>query len=317
MDPEISIMFQCPFQAGFTEDMVRAEISPRYNRRILPEYEPQIAAVWEACRHSKPWLFNGSKFRIHSAAMERGVLIFRLGLTCYRDFIGTNWSSQAAYLQQRGQADFEDSQAYLAEPLGVGAMLHTADDYFVFLRRSLHVGEAAGLIDIPGGHPEPKAVAQGVPEESINPEDLSEDLVVQELFSSILMEIRDEVNLPLPTLSQPVLLGLARNTTSAGRASAEFYVRCSLTAEQVREFYLTGGPEAEESTSIVLMKRQELLNLEENGEVWKELCPSAKGGIKLFLLVRDKRTLSCQPASRHDSGRREIPEEGEERFPLL
>ncbi|XP_029470634.1 uridine diphosphate glucose pyrophosphatase isoform X4 [Rhinatrema bivittatum] len=193
MDPEISIMFQCPFQAGFTEDMVRAEISPRYNRRILPEYEPQIAAVWEACRHSKPWLFNGSKFRIHSAAMERGVLIFRLGLTCYRDFIGTNWSSQAAYLQQRGQADFEDSQAYLAEPLGVGAMLHTADDYFVFLRRSLHVGEAAGLIDIPGGHPEPKAVAQGVPEESINPEDLSEDLVVQELFSSILMEIRDEM----------------------------------------------------------------------------------------------------------------------------
>ncbi|XP_030074325.1 uridine diphosphate glucose pyrophosphatase NUDT22 isoform X1 [Microcaecilia unicolor] len=285
MDPEISIMFQCPFQAGFTEDMVRVEISPRYNRCILPEYEPQIAAIWENCCRNKPWLFNGSKFRVHSVAMERGVLIFRFGLTCYRDFIGTNWSSQAAYLQQQGQADFEDSQAYLAEPLGVGAMLHTADDYFVFLRRSLHVGEAPGLIDIPGGHPEPKAVARGVPEELINLDDLPEDLVVKELFSSILVEIRDEVNLPLSTLSQPVLLGLARNTTSAGRASAEFYVRCSLIAEQVKQFYLTGGPEAEESTSIVFMKRQELLKLEENRDVWKELCPSAKGGVKLFLLV--------------------------------
>jgi hypothetical protein len=34
-----------------------------------------------------------------------------------------------------------------------------------------------------------------------------------------------QVNLPLPTLSQPLLLGIARNETSAGRASAEFYIR--------------------------------------------------------------------------------------------
>lgn len=34
-----------------------------------------------------------------------------------------------------------------------------------------------------------------------------------------------QVNLPLPTLSQPLLLGIARNETSAGRASAEFYVQ--------------------------------------------------------------------------------------------
>lgn len=34
-----------------------------------------------------------------------------------------------------------------------------------------------------------------------------------------------QVNLPLLTLSQPLLLGIARNETSAGRASAEFYVQ--------------------------------------------------------------------------------------------
>lgn len=35
----------------------------------------------------------------------------------------------------------------------------------------------------------------------------------------------NQVNVPLPTLSQPLLLGIACNETSAGRASAEFYVQ--------------------------------------------------------------------------------------------
>ncbi|MGH0188117.1 UNVERIFIED_CONTAM: hypothetical protein FKN15_028023 [Acipenser sinensis] len=124
--------------------------------------------------------------------------------------MGTNWAPWAAVLQQRGLGELGDSQAYLAEPLGVGAMLLTADDSFVFLKRSERVGEAPGKIDIPGGHPEPKAVAVGIPEESIQLKDLSEELVV---------------NLPLHSLHKPILLGIARNNTSAGRASAEFYIR--------------------------------------------------------------------------------------------
>lgn len=33
------------------------------------------------------------------------------------------------------------------------------------------------------------------------------------------------MNIPLSSLGQPVLMGVALNHTSAGRASAEFYVR--------------------------------------------------------------------------------------------
>lgn len=301
MDPDISIMFQSPSSRGLSEDRVRVELSPRYNRRPLPQYEARIAESWSQRCLQNPWLFNGSKFRIHSASLEReegedesgegrqerGVLLrLRLGLTCYRDFMGTNWAPWAAVLQQRGLGELGDSQAYLAEPLGVGAMLLTADDSFVFLKRSERVGEAAGKIDIPGGHPEPKAVAVGIPEESIQLKDLSEELVVQELFFSVLAEIRDEVNLPLHSLHKPILLGIARNNTSAGRASAEFYIRCSLTSEEVKHFYWEGGPEAQESTNIVFIKREEVLRLEENALLWSELCPSAKGAVKLYSLVQ-------------------------------
>ena len=45
---------------------------------------------------------------------------------------------------------------------------------------------------------------------------------VDELFNSILLEVRDEVNVPLTSLREPVLLGFMRNLTSAGRPSAAF-----------------------------------------------------------------------------------------------
>lgn len=84
------------------------------------------------------------------------LLVLRLGLTCYKDYLGTNWSCQVAELRRRGEEEFDDPLALLAQPLGVGAVLCTADGQVVLIRRSQKVAEAGGLLDIPGGHPEPK-----------------------------------------------------------------------------------------------------------------------------------------------------------------
>ncbi|XP_078004766.1 uridine diphosphate glucose pyrophosphatase NUDT22 isoform X2 [Phascolarctos cinereus] len=259
MDPEVSLLVQCPL-GGLVEEQVRAELSPAYDRRPLPGGEDSIVAAWNARREAQPWLFDAPKFRLHSAALGPldpggSCLMLRMGLTSYQDFLGTNWASSAGRLRCQGKADWGDAQAYLADPLGVGAMLATSDGFLVFLRRSLRVAEAPGRIDVPGGHPEPQ-------------------------------EIRDEVNVPLSTLSRPLLLGIARNETSAGRASAEFYVSCSLTSEQVRTLYMTGGPEAHESTGIIFMEMQRVRHLQEESEAWSELCPSAKGAILLYNLVQ-------------------------------
>ena len=54
---------------------------------------------------------------------------------------------------------------------------------------------------------------------------MKEPDVVNEIFNSTLSEIVDEVNIPLPTLTDPILLGISRNTTSAGRPSSEYYVK--------------------------------------------------------------------------------------------
>ncbi|XP_074087284.1 uridine diphosphate glucose pyrophosphatase NUDT22 [Macrotis lagotis] len=287
MDPEVSLLVQCPL-GGLAEEQVRAELSPAYDRRPLPGGEDSIIAAWKARRQTQPWLFNAPKFRLHSATLgppDPGgpYLTLRLGLTSYQDFLGTNWAATAGRLRCQGKADWGDAQAYLADPLGVGAVLGTLDGFLVFLRRSLRVAEAPGLVDVPGGHPEPQALFPG---ETPRHQDLAEELVVRELFSSILQEIRDEVNLPLSTLSRPLLLGIARNETSAGRASAEFSISCSLTSEQVKSFYLAGGLEAHESTDIIFMEVQRVRRLQEDSEAWAELCPSAKGAILLYNLVQ-------------------------------
>ncbi|XP_076861992.1 uridine diphosphate glucose pyrophosphatase NUDT22 isoform X2 [Brachyhypopomus gauderio] len=219
---------------------------------------------------------------------QKVVLRLQLGLTCYKDFLGTNWSREAANLQRRGEVEFGDPKALLAQPLGVGAVLVTSDGYVVLLRRSQRVAEAPGLLDIPGGHPEPKTVCKEVREEAISIDLLKgcERAVVAEIFSSVCAEVRDEVNVPLSFLSSPVLMGIALNHTSAGRPSAEFYVRCYLTMEEVKDFYSHGGPEAHESTDVVFLKRAELLQLDECASLWSELCPSAKGAVLLYKLVR-------------------------------
>lgn len=159
MDPEVSLLLLCPL-GGLSQEQVAVELSPAHDRRPLPGGDKTITAIWEARLQTQPWIFDAPKFRLHSATLASSSpgpqLLLHLGLTSYRDFLGTNWSSSASWLRQQGATDWGDKQAYLADPLGVGATLVTADDFLVFLRRSQQVAEAPGLVDVPGGHPEPQ-----------------------------------------------------------------------------------------------------------------------------------------------------------------
>ncbi|KAI9514699.1 hypothetical protein NQZ68_031587 [Dissostichus eleginoides] len=353
-DSQVSLLLHCAACRGLLQAQVQVELSERFNRQTDPAVDRHIEEVWTERVSKEPWLFNGSKFRLHSfclssssvshepparqrmkkscithslhdaaqSSLDRGsravnqvesadsvsalspassmfsnnaddpdpLLTLRLGLTCYKDYLGTNWSCRVAELRQRGEAEFGDTLALLAQPLGVGGVLCTADGQVVLIRRSQKVAEAGGLLDIPGGHPEPKVVCerlgQAVCEEQISVDMMQQRPVVSELFSSVCAEIRDEVNIPLSSLGEPVLMGVALNHTSAGRPSAEFYVSCSLTSDEVRKLYWKGGAEAHESTDIVFLGRTEVLQLDNSSPLWAELCPSAKGAVLLYQTVR-------------------------------
>nr|XP_057916068.1 uridine diphosphate glucose pyrophosphatase NUDT22 [Doryrhamphus excisus] len=311
MDPEVSLLLHCETWRGLRQSQVRVELSERYNRQTDADLERHIAEVWAARVSKEPWLFNGAKFRLHSFRLaspatelsrcrqsRRGstdketldvpLLTLRVGLTSYKDYLGTNWSSAVADLRRRGKADFGGGDALLAQPLGVGAIMCTGDKRVVLIRRSQKVAEAGEKLDIPGGHPEPKLVCESLGEETItmNLLEKSPEAVVSELFLSVCAEIRDEVNVPLSSLGEPLLMGVALNHTSAGRPSAEFYVSCSLSSAEVKALYWKGGAEASESTDIVFLDKVEVLGLDRGSPLWAELCPSAKGAVLLYQRVK-------------------------------
>ncbi|KAF6037588.1 NUDT22 [Bugula neritina] len=209
-----------------------------------------------------------------------------LGLTCYKDFLGTNFSPDADLLQEMGKNVAGNLQAFMADPLGVGCVLLTSDNQIVLLKRSGECAEAPLLYDVPGGHPEPGEISG----DALNASLFTPEAIVTEIFSSILREVRDEVNLPLHSLSSPLLLGVALNKHSHNRPSSEYLVRTELSGSEVTTLYNTGNQsEASESTQVHLVSHDQLMNMQQTN-FWQDLAPSAKG---CFLLYQDFVKRSC------------------------
>lgn len=157
MEKDIELMFslnQCDFVKR--EDL-NVTLSECFNRVKMPHnYEDKISEIWAKRIFDNPKLWNGTKFRLHSIENKNKNVTFNIGITCYRDFIGTNWSPDIKELQAFGIKNHGNSHVYLSDALGVGALVITSDNKLILMRRSKHCGEAIGLLDIPGGHPEPK-----------------------------------------------------------------------------------------------------------------------------------------------------------------
>ncbi|XP_060069054.1 uridine diphosphate glucose pyrophosphatase NUDT22-like [Ylistrum balloti] len=295
MDPDVSVMFTVPGLSLIRRSDTIACLSSEFNRKQLDIFDVQIESIWEKRRRENPKLFNGTKFRLHSVSEDShhnspdGRITFNLGVTCYRDFISTNWAPNAKEILQRGKQDHNNSQAFMSDAMGVGALVQTIDNHVIFLKRSIHCGEAKGLWDIPGGHAEPQELVGKLPVENIDVTKLDPVKVIEEMFDSIKREVIDEVNIPHACLSEPELCGIARNTTAAGRPSVEFVIRCSLNAEEVKAKYRQGNQsEADESTNICLLPFDEVIEMKSGDDFWQNMAPSAKGCIVLYRLYYRK-----------------------------
>ncbi|XP_064623056.1 uridine diphosphate glucose pyrophosphatase NUDT22-like [Lineus longissimus] len=286
MDPDIEIMIFTPHSKPISRNNTSVETSKEFNRILLTsDMEKVVQMYWQERIQANPRLFNGTKFRLHSVLHSKEAVTLNLGITCYKDYLGTNWGPNAKVLLKQGVELHNNSQSFMSDALGVGSLVVTADSYVILLRRSLDLAEASGLWDVPGGHAEPEMLVGKRAACDIEPESLNPSAVVDEIFDSVLREIRDEVNIPIEKLSDPSIMGIARNTQSAGRPSMEFMVRCNLTSSEIIQLYSKGDhKEADESTSIKMLSLGDVKTLQD-ATIWKELAPSAKGCIYLYQKV--------------------------------
>ena len=84
-----------------------------------------IDETWARALDAKPNLFDGAKFRLASASSSGGTATLRIGLTGYREYVGTNraphWERLAG-----------DGGAHLSNALGCETALETADPVLLF-----------------------------------------------------------------------------------------------------------------------------------------------------------------------------------------
>ena len=316
--PELSEEYEVAqlFFNPLCSDAVRVQFLPTFNRMVHSEeaVETDIGAVFALRKQKNPTLFDGSKFRFHSCTSSSGdaasaggagseVAVLSLGLTSYGTFLGTNYGRIQQRLREDGIQEHGNPQAFFSDPLGVGAMLRTKDNVYICIERSQTVGEFAGYIDGPGGHPEPGKIGIALDYltqcdpgryadvgdevrcqlDDGNVEKIAKSAVVAELFDSITSEVCDEINVPRESLSDPLLMGIARQTASFGRPALSFYIECKLDRKEVLELYKEGPAEADESVKLLFLPASVLA--EAGGTGYKgdlKLTPALKAAVYIL-----------------------------------
>lgn len=143
-------------------EKLTVDISSNFNRITIPELENLIEDNWKVLKQELGGLlYNDDKFRIHAVKQtEDNKPLIEVGLTNYKEYIGTNLGTNSDLFVQHGINEFNNAQACLSDALGVGSLVITADGYLLFVRRSFEVAEGQGMMDVPGGHAEPKVLRQ-------------------------------------------------------------------------------------------------------------------------------------------------------------
>jgi len=195
---------------GMEKSSVSAICDKKFNPRISPKIDGKIERRWAEKRAANPRLYAQSKFRLGMLAEESGPIdIFReqptskvqrltmgIGLTDYRQFVGTNQNESVKQIAVK-----ENDRSMMSDLIGVNGVLITSDDFVLISRRAAWVGEHAGMLDTPGGHPEPSNLdhkfdmKRGEPLPDISC--LESDAVVHEIFLSQKEEISVELNIPM------------------------------------------------------------------------------------------------------------------------
>uniref|UniRef100_A0A7S2R9A6 Nudix hydrolase domain-containing protein n=1 Tax=Mucochytrium quahogii TaxID=96639 RepID=A0A7S2R9A6_9STRA len=235
------------------EEHVEARVDESYDVKPFEDLpvSGQLQGEWQRRLEANSTLFDASKFRLAKVKECDGKVVLQIGICGYRSFIVTNCHPSGELfkrLETFGNEKFDDPRAYIADPLGVGAMVISEDNKLVMIRRSNSTGEYQGYLDLPGGHPEPLRASKL----KLDPE----KAFVKELFWSISDEVIGEVNIPAGKLEHPRLTGIMRQAgQSRGRPSCLFLISCHLSSLDILSLYKQGGSEKDESTELVFADR--------------------------------------------------------------
>ncbi len=182
-------------------------------RPTSPAVERLITEAWEAesalAATDNRLLYDAPLARLIRTLADHDHLILELGTTTYREFVGTHFHHAAAIRRLNPQ--------YLAQALGVSALVQTSDGYLAFGRRNRRVAWHAGFLHAFGGMVE---AADRLPDGRYN------------AFGRMLEELHEETTVQATEVTDLALIGLVRDR-ALFQPELLFDVRVSLTRAQL------------------------------------------------------------------------------------
>ena len=103
-----------------------------------------IETRWAEATKQNSRLYNASKYRLAASSLHEGKLVLRVGLTDYKDHVGTNLSPTAGQYVMEDMEDLEDKYSHMSQCVGVGCWVLTTDRQLVMVENAAWKGEQAG-----------------------------------------------------------------------------------------------------------------------------------------------------------------------------
>ncbi len=221
-----------------------------FARRSLTFWETQLA-------QPNRRLFNGALCRLENFSQTNGALHLSLSRTCYRDllFSNANTNELLRALGENGPV----------RALGISAVIETADGFLPLIRRSEHVGEFPGGLDVVGGHVHPDDhLRNGVPD----------------VFFAIADEVTAELGIPLHLLGNLICCGLGENWRHR-KPELAFFLALPLTMKGVQQL-APSAREADEFTELLAVRAEKASLQRFIAENAARITPSAHGCLQIY-----------------------------------
>ena len=229
------------------------------------DFARRAESFWnEILQEGKLRVFNGALCRLEKFGEQNGNLQLSFSRTCYRDLLFSNahTAELIAALGENGPA----------RALGISAVIETADGYLPIIRRSAHVGEGPGALDVIGGH--------------IHPDEHFRD-GVPDVFVAIKDEIHAELGVPLDLLDDCHCIGLTENFRHR-KPELAFFARLPLTMAEIRQL-AQQAPEGDEYSELLAIRVDQSTIEKFMVEHGDNLAPATLGCLQLYRQMQDWR----------------------------
>ncbi len=208
-------MTNLPFRIHLAGQWSPAQVKIDYQPieyKFADSFSRRAEDFWsEILQQGRRRVFNGALCRLEKFGVHNGLLQLSFSRTCYRDLLFSNAHTDEL-IAKLGEAG-------PVHALGISAIIETADGFLPIIRRSAHVGEGPGALDIIGGHIHPDEHFRGG---------------APDVFVAIKDEIHAELGVPLDLLGDCICIGLTENFRHR-KPELAFLVRLPVTMEQARQ----------------------------------------------------------------------------------